>query len=293
VRCYGCTGGCRGRVGWRAATHGWGWAAACSACEEGYFLDSDACKPCNRCATCENAADTCTSCSGSKYLKEDTHTCVDANQCGASNYADKRTWTCKACSEITGCTACAYNDAIGKPKCTACNGSKKVKTALDGTTTGVDVASECADDYHFKADDNSACYLCSDTSGDNPTTNKGIAQCKACTKQNGQAPVCSQCLDGYFFSQGSCSACGANCATCSEANNANKCSTCMAGFFLVTTGENKKCVACDSIPDGGREGCSACSNDPTFKCADCKPNYNKQQNGNVNDDYTCVRTCED
>ncbi|ESU45161.1 LSU ribosomal protein L21E, partial [Giardia duodenalis] len=168
-----------------------------------------------------------------------------------------------------------------------------VKTALDGTTTCVDVATGCTDANHFKADDDSACYLCSDTSGDNPTTNKGIAQCKACTKQKGAAPECSACLDGYFFSQGSCSACGANCATCSEATNPNKCLSCKAGYFLVDAEGGKKCVACDSIPDGGREGCSACSNTDTFKCTNCKPNYRRQLNGDASDDYTCTRACED
>ena len=113
-----------------------------------------------------------------------------------------------------------------------------------------------------------------------------------CTKNSGSPPTCSACLSGYYGTD-TCTKCADNCATCSEANNANKCSTCMAGFFLVTTGENKKCVACDSVPDGGREGCSTCSNDPAFKCTGCKPNYRRQPNGDANDDYTCVKTCED
>ncbi|ESU37181.1 Variant-specific surface protein, partial [Giardia duodenalis] len=36
-----------------------------------------------------------------------------------------------------------------------------------------------------------------------------------------------------------------------------------------------------------------CSNNNGFKCTECKANYRKQSNGGANDDYTCVKTCED
>ena len=269
-------------------------ATTCSACQEGYFLSGQTCTKCaDTCATC-TAANTCTSCGGSKYLLGTS--CVDSSGCGNGKYADPQSNKCLECG-ITDCATCAYDAALQGPKCLTCtsSSSKKVKTALDGTTTCVDVTpqDDCTDANHFKADDNSACYLCSDTSGDNPTTNKGIAQCKACTKQKGAAPECSACLDGYFYDGRSCTAtCGTGCATCSVAGNANKCLTCMAGFFLVTTGENKKCVACDSTPDGGREGCSACSNDSTFKCTKCKPN--RKSVGTEGTQVTCEeKICEE
>ena len=84
---------------------------------------------------------------------------------------------------------------------------------------------------------------------------------------------------------------GTNCATCTKAEP-TKCAFCKPGFFLKDTSTGE-CVACDSTPDGGREGCSTCSNTGTFKCVDCRANYRKQPNGNASDDYTCTRVCED
>ena len=141
-------------------------------------------------------------------------------------------------------------------------------------------------------EDKTACLLCGDDS-DGDDKNKGTPNCKTCTKTGSAKPECTACLDGYFYdsSQKACTQqCATNCATCSEATNPNKCLSCKAGYFLVEAEGGKKCVACDSVPDGGREGCSACSNDPTFKCADCKPNY--KQSGPA-DSVTCTKVCED
>ena len=285
-------------MGWRAVTYGWGWAATCSACQEGYYLDNAdrTCKVRTGCATCETSATQCTSCSGSKYLKEDTHTCVDVGQCGASNYADKRTWTCKACSEINGCTKCAYSDNLGGPVCSTCSGSNTlVKTAIDGSTTCV-AAAQCAQNNqpgtHFLNKDNNGCILCSITT-DQTEGNKGVANCKTCAKAaSGSNPTCSECLDGYYISSGSCTKCADNCATCTS-DQITDCTACLPGYFLKSEGSSKECVPCDNVEKGGREGCSTCSNTGAFKCTACKPNYRKQQNGGASDDYTCTRACED
>ena len=262
---------------------------------EGYYLDNAdrTCKPCQgNCATCTGGAVTnCETCKIGYYLKGD-NSCSDTCDQG---YADPESRTCKLCTTIDqSCTACKYNATVSKPQCTICGSSKKVKTALDGTTTCVDVATGCKDENHFQAESNAACYLCGENASGSGN-DKGIANCKTCTK-SGAPPQCSACLDGYFYdsSQKACTQqCATNCATCSEATNPNKCLSCKAGYFLVDAEGGKKCVACDSIPDGGREGCSACSNDPTFKCADCRANYRKQPNGGAADDYTCTKACED
>ncbi|ESU39857.1 Hypothetical protein GSB_155179 [Giardia duodenalis] len=268
--------------------------ATCSACQEGYFLSGQTCIQCNNaCATCETSATQCTSCPEGKYLK-DGNTCVEPSQCAGANYPDKQSGQCKACSTIdTNCGTCEYNDAAGKGKCTDC-GSKKVKTALDGTTTCVDVATGCTDANHFKAESDAAYYLCRDNTQDQTEANKGTANCKTCTKNNAK-PVCSACLEGYYDSGSSgtvtCTACtGTNCATCKDASN--KCASCKPGFFLKDASSGE-CVSCDNVDKGGREGCSACSNTNTFKCADCRANYRKQQNGGAVDDYTCTRICRD
>ncbi|KAE8301282.1 VSP [Giardia duodenalis] len=270
-------------------------AAACTACKAGFYGSGPCTKCHDDCATCSGAANNqCTSCKAGKYLKTDTNTCVDAGSCNGNTYADPVTRTCKD-SAITDCTTCEYNPATGGPKCTACGNSKKVKTAIDGATTCVTVASECVDENHFKDDGNTMCVLCSDTSGSDP--NKGVAQCKTCTKNGANKPECKTCLEGYVL-KGSgadaiCESCGNNCAVCTAANDISTCTGCLPGYFLKAEGGTKECVPCDDTAKGGREGCSLCSSNGGFKCTDCKANYRKQSNGDAGDDYTCVKTCED
>ena len=282
-------------------------AATCTECQDGYYKDAKgACVQCQgNCATCETSAAQCTSCKGNTFLKSDK-TCVTDSQCDQGTYADKKTWTCKACSEITGCTACTYNDQLQKPVCSACTAGGKtlIKTELDGTTTCVDAAGCAANAQagtHFLTKTSDKCLLCNDVSDTGEAANKGVEGCGKCKKENSNtAPACTECLEGYIgkpvdSSPGTvtCSPCHKNCATCSEATIENKCTKCKAGFFLVDVTDGKKCVPCDSTTDGGREGCSACSNNNGFKCTECKANYRKQSNGGANDDYTCVKTCED
>ncbi|ESU39684.1 Variant-specific surface protein, partial [Giardia duodenalis] len=276
-------------------------AATCTECQAGYYKDAKgACVQCQgNCATCETSATHCTSCKGNTFLKTDTNTCVEAGQCTGSKYPDPSTGKCTACNGaaeqggIPECTACKYNATVSKPQCTNC-GSKKVKTAIDGTTTCVTVTSDCVDENHFKADDNSACYLCSDISGNNENTNKGVADCNKCTKEAGTKTTCSECLSGRFLETNTCTKkCADTCAKCTAETDINKCTECMPGYFLKTEGETKECVLCSDTTNGGIDGCSLCSNNNGFKCTECKANYKKQSNGGANDDYTCVKTCED
>ncbi|ESU40067.1 Variant-specific surface protein, partial [Giardia duodenalis] len=271
--------------------------ATCDTCQDGYYKNGDACQKCDTsCATCSRGANTqCTSCSGSKYLKDSQ--CVEgaSNGCGNGKYADPQSNKCLECG-ITDCATCEYDAVLQGPKCLTCTtNSNMIKTEVDGTTTCVDAAG-CATDNqpgsHFKTDDNK-CRLCSDDKTDAATpANKGIANCKTCTKAaSGSTPTCSACLDGYYIISGSCTKCADNCATCTSAA-INDCTACLPGYFLKTDG-TKECVPCDNVEEGGREGCSACSNTNAFKCTDCKPNYRKQQNGEASDDYTCTKTCED
>ena len=277
-------------------------AATCNTCEDGYYKDqSNACQKCDiSCATCENAANTCTSCPEGKYLKDTG--CVD-NTCGGGNkfYADLQSNKCISCNDpdsgMTDCDTCTYDAALQGPKCLTCTSLKIVKEETNGATT-CSLAGACTqyanDGPNFLTNGNARCALCSNVT-DSTTGNQGIAYCITCQKASAStAPTCSACGNGHFLEGSACTAtCGTGCATCSTKDDPNKCSTCMAGFFLVTTGENKKCIACDSTSDGGREGCSACSNTDAFKCTDCKPNYMKQQNGGAADDYTCTKACED
>ena len=246
-------------------------AATCTECQDGYYMDSQTCSKCDEaCLTCETSATQCTSCPEGKYLKSDK-TCVEAGGCGDGNYADKKTWTCKACSEIQGCTACTYNDQLQKPVCSACTtgGKTLIKTELDGTTACVDAAG-CATDNvdgsHFLNQARDKCLLCSDdkTDASNPP-NKGIKNCSRCKKENaGANPVCSACLEGYVkkTADNTCEACGNNCATCATKG---QCDSCPPGF-LHNAGAHS-CTAC-------APNCATCSeaNNPN-KCTTCMPGY--------------------
>ena len=202
--------------------------------------------------------------------------------------------TCAACSTLNGCTACTLGNT-GKPQCSNCGISNKLKVELDGTITCV-VEAQCAingqEGTHFMDKANSVCVLCGNVTGSG--TDQGIDNCMTCTMTGSDKPICNTCKEGYYLdSSKTCQACtGANCATCSEATK-DKCQTCKPGFFLKSEGSPKECISCDNVDKGGHEGCSVCSNMGTFKCADCKPNYRKQQNGGASDDYTCTKACED
>ncbi|ESU45612.1 Variant-specific surface protein [Giardia duodenalis] len=224
-------------------------------------------------------------------MKEDTHTCVDAGQCGASNYADKRTWTCKACSEITGCTACAYNDNLGGPVCSTCTGSNNlVKTAIDGSTTCV-AAAQCAtadsSGTHFLSDNNDKCILCGDPNTSGSTNDRGKEGCMTCTKTNGSPPTCSACLSGYTGTS-TCTKCADNCATCTSADMST-CNKCLPGYFLKSEGSAKECVLCDNVEKGGIEGCATCTFSTSLTCNSCKANYKASGTESV----TCTKVCED
>ncbi|ESU42692.1 Superfamily II DNA and RNA helicase, partial [Giardia duodenalis] len=207
-------------------------AAACSACQAGYVKATDAneCKKCGTgCSTCSASnQQECTACLEGKYLKSDSHTCVEASGCNGATYADPTTNECKSCAnDIPECTACTYSDSLQKPVCSACGGSKPLlKTAIDGTTTCVDAAGCPTGGMNFLSDSPKACLLCNDTTGTG--NNLGKEGCMTCTKSSG-APVCSACLSGYYGTD-TCTKCAANCATCTS-NQIDTCTACLPGSF--------------------------------------------------------------
>ncbi|KWX11090.1 Variant-specific surface protein [Giardia duodenalis assemblage B] len=260
--------------------------------------DQSACAQCDTsCATCSGAGqNACTSCPEGKYLKGNT--C--AENCGDNTYyPDPVSRKCISCSAATneggieGCTACTYNATVSKPQCTNC-GSKKVKYMIDGSTVCIDLASGCVDTDHFKADNDAGCVLCSDINGSDETTNKGVAQCKACTKTASQKPECTDCLEGYI-KEGSgvaatCQACGTGCVTCAKKTENTQCQTCKSGFFLKGAAPGQY-IACGDTAQGGIDGCAECSGTTgSLKCTKCKVNYNPS---GEETNLTCTKVCED
>ncbi|EFO64296.1 VSP [Giardia lamblia P15] len=269
--------------------------ATCTECAAGSFVSNQACTACNSpCATCEASADTCTSCETGKYLKENQ--CVAKGSCGADKYEDDASMTCVACSTIQDCTACTMDPTTKKPKCTNC-GVKIPRIGLDGTSTCVEKSyAGCtgADKELFMKEDQSACLLCGDATTGPDAKDKGVANCKTCTKASatGAAPVCETCKEGFFKTSGAlCEACGTNCATCSAKTDEAKCTKCKDGFFLAGTGEGK-CISCENGNDSGYSGiagCLSCKTPTTpgpVSCDRCKIGYMLKGT-------TCVKACED
>ncbi|ESU40551.1 Variant-specific surface protein [Giardia duodenalis] len=268
----------------------------CKTCQARAFLTGGQCTVCGvDCLVCTSATE-CGTCTAGKYLKTDSKTCVDAAGCSPGTYADPAAGQCKACSTIdANCGTCEYNEAAGKGRCLTCTGGGKtlVKAEVDGTTTCV-TADECAtndvDGSHFRADGDTKCILCSDTSGS--ANDQGVVGCKTCTKNSGSPPTCSECLDGYYDSGNgavTCTACtGESCAAWAKATK-DQCSTCKPGYFLKTSGTPGQCFACDDANNQGVEGCAQCSGGATPTCTKCKLNYRQSGSNHV----TCTKTCED
>ncbi|KWX11113.1 hypothetical protein QR46_4933 [Giardia duodenalis assemblage B] len=262
-------------------------AATCNTCQAGYVkaTSTNECKPCGTgCSACSASnQQECTACLEGKYLKSDSHTCVDGtgDTCGQGKYADPTTNECKSCAtDIPECTACTYSDTLQKPVCSACGGSKPLlKTAIDGTTTCVDDTGCAVGNTHIV--DNAKCLRCGDDA------NGGLAGCNTCSSKT----TCTTCQDGYVKNNGgsACESCGSNCATCTKTNDMSTCTGCLPGFFLKTDGSNKECVPCDNVDKGGIEGCATCTFSGSLTCNSCKPNYRQSGSNPV----TCTRTCED
>ncbi|EFO63556.1 VSP [Giardia lamblia P15] len=276
-------------------------AATCSECAAGTYKKSDAeCAACHSdCETCSGAnQNQCTSCRDGKYLK-DGNSCVDKVGCTANTYyIDELNVRCIACSTIESCTQCKLG-TTGKPECTACDGQKIPRTILDGTsicvTKGYDQC-QGTDKEMFMKEDQSACLLCGDATTGSDAKDKGVANCKTCTKASaGAAPVCETCKEGYIKkgdgAGATCASCHENCATCSAETNEAKCTKCKDGFFLAGAGEGK-CISCENGNDSGYSGIAGCLSckAPTTpgpaSCERCKIGYMLQGT-------TCVKACED
>ncbi|EFO65181.1 VSP [Giardia lamblia P15] len=282
--------GITGVVGCSECSHiGTSGPVTCSACNERYFLDGarHTCTQCiNNCETCTGAGATnCKTCKAGFYLK-DGNTCVAEGSCTDTAYPDLESGICKACTTIhEQCTACSFDKANGRPKCTACGGSQILKTELDGTVTCV-VEGQCAaEKTHFVIDESGKkCVPCSDVTTGSTDEKQGVANCRTCTSSPSQKPICETCLDGYYGTT-SCTECDANCATCNSAGAA-QCQTCKPGYFLKGGQAPAECVACDSTTDSGISGCAICTFDTSLTCNSCKPDYALIGSG-------CQKSCED
>ena len=222
--------------------------AMCTACADGYFVDSDgaACTQCqdtDNCAKCDAGADKCTKCkmSGTKpYFKKNdgddpTGTCVTREECKTTHFP----------KDISG----------SDKKCLPCG---------DATNGGIANCQECT-----MSGNTITCDTCAE--GNKPNTAKtacvpcSIEGCASCDKEN------------------VCAACDPSCASCSTAE-ANKCLSCPAGKVLRYTDDSDlnqggSCVDECKTNTGGCTDCGAVIEGSKY-CSKCGDASQAPLNGN-------------
>ena len=230
--------------------------AMCTACADGYFVDSDgaACTQCqdtDNCAKCDAGTDKCTKCkmSGTKpYFKKNdgddpTGTCVTREECKTTHFpkdisdSNKKCLPCGDATNggIANCQACTMSgSAVTCDTCTEGNKPNTVKTAC--VPCSIDGCASC--------DKENVCAKCNDSKYPTPT-----GQC---------VDKCDN-LGGYYADGNVCKPCDPSCASCSTAG-ADKCLSCPAGKALKYTSES-------DISGGG--SCMDECKTGAGGCADC------------------------
>ena len=109
-------------------------------------------------------------------------------------------------------------------------------------------------------------------------SNTSNPQCIACSQNNCQictnSSACDSCSNGYYLTNGTCTACLSGCESCS---NSTVCSDCFEGYYLSQNATQcTKCV----------QGCSSCV--AANVCRSCSNGFYLQYvNGVTNN--TCAR----
>ena len=200
-------------------------AATCTACEDGYFVNNNACEVCqdDNCATCAaEGTGKCSKCkviniAGAKlYLKTEssspTGTCVEASQCGSTAFPKDDAENgnkCISCSSVSdggieNCGECSLLTPASRSStvlvtCTKCGSDKYLKADGSGC---VDDASGCTPSTEFAKKDSekgNRCVPCGDATN-------GISNCAKCNPptSTGGKPTCSECGSGYTLEEGKC-----------------------------------------------------------------------------------------
>ncbi|EFO64443.1 VSP [Giardia lamblia P15] len=238
-------------------------AATCTACENGYFVDSGTCTACAaNCLTCAGEADNkCKSCTAeTHFLASDASegpciSCGDATQGSGA-------W-----KGVAGCAKCTKPQSAGPATCTECAADKYLKT--DSGATSCMSAEECKDGFFPTTDaqnnNKKVCAKCGDTG------NGGIEDCAKCSLKAasaGAGPLvtCSECSSKKLSPLGD--ACLENCP---------------AGTYPDNRGSAGICAPCHN-------SCANCSDNADTSCTACYPGYVLKW-GSTGDTGTCIKEC--
>ncbi|EFO60874.1 VSP [Giardia lamblia P15] len=256
--------------------------AACTACEDGFFVTSNGatctqCKDTANCAKCDAGADKCTKCkttATNKYFKDGgdgTGTCVNEQACKEQNTHfpkdDPNNGNkCLSCSDdksggIADCKTCTLKE---KPEgsilvtCSSCTAGTN-KPNIDGTKCIACAVKDCA-----KCNDDGTCAECNDSKKLSPLGDACLEKCPAGTyvDSNGGISVCTLCHN--------------TCAECNGSADATACTACYPEYSLLydssTTGTCVKECTGQFSANCAEATCSAKVGGSSY-CAQCKDGY--------------------
>ena len=232
-------------------------AAKCTACENGYFVESAACTKCHEsCLTCEGAgADKCKSCTPETYFLGAAE--GSQGKCVSCGDASGSTW-----KGVDGCLKCTKSNSESTPAtCTECQAERYLK---EGPPVSCVTAETCNTGYfpNDSVDGKKKCLPCSDG------TNGGIAKCSACS-------LLSSTAEG--------STVRITCSACSSDNLSPLKNECMASCPAGTYAKDNICTPCHT-------SCSSCSDAGESSCTACYPG-SVLNHGSTAGKGTCIAEC--
>ena len=283
--CYACTETSQqGSVGCTACTTT-GVRIECSACSDGYYLDSAT----KTCLTCHSKFPNSVLCNFDQPLQclDDAHATLTSRYYLVGSTCVSNTKNCKNMLDSSGtCSLCYFSATEGYYSlvggvCTLCN----VAGCLTYSSTCQCLS--CQNGYQFINNQCNACQslhcnVCQTTVTSCQTCavsyGRESSACLLCSPSNcyncdGDHTICATCNAGYYLNSGLCYACQANCASC--ISNV-QCTSCQATHYLQNNGRCKvlpsNCVNIDTTTlSSNVGGCKRCQYGYILLDGNCYP----------------------
>ena len=236
-------------------------AAACTTCEDGFFVDSS-----KGCTACDGSCKTC----GAEG-KDKCKSCKDGYFLGAATGGEGRCISCGAVQDtwsgVENCAKCTQPTEQNKPA----------------------VCTECKDGFYFKAGEPPSCVSAAQcTGGFFPTTDAQSNNKKVCvscgTTNSGGIEGCEKCTPKESAARAET---GITCTKCSSKKLSplgDACLTdCPAGTYAVSGVSGSVCTPC-------HESCASCSTNAEASCTACYPGSVLEHNGDTTTGK-CIQEC--
>ena len=264
----------------------------CKECVDGYYKDNGICKKCDdSCSSCKDGTNACIECNTGYFFNQlkrcikcsdNCDECTNKTHCidCASEFFIAPDGSCSPCADVCfeckgptadDCIACDPGYYLSKSlkKCFKCHEACSV---CDGPNDYD--CSKCAPGYFLNKDMD----IAPGKQGDICT--KCESGCKTCTSPKD----CTECHEGFYFTDGNCEHCVLGCKNCSA--GVHKCTECFEGYYISST--DGTLVNCSRCP----AGCDSCSKDGSGKltCNTCFDGYYPKDNRCIKCTSPCA-TC--